>query len=311
MEKKINVAELLKDCPKGMELDCINYDGIVTFEEVSDSTIYPIKVSIKYNNECFIHLFTKYGQIARTPYNKCVLFPKGKTSWEGFVPPSQFKDGDIVYVKADSDWIFIYRKSEDTEYLYKYAALRAYLNPTDIGYIATCDSAPICRKEDVSEIRLATDKEKEKLFKAIKDGGYKWNKETKTLKKLVEPKFKVGDNIRIKGSSAIYVVTEIREDCYMLDDKDISLLFKTQDQWELVPNKFDINTLRPFESRVLVRAVDNQFWRPAIWGVKHCGWDYYCVLGGDMWEQCIPYEGNEHLLGNTDDCDEYYKTWEW
>ena len=27
-------------------------------------------------------------------------------------------------------------------------------------------------------------------------------------------------------------------------------------------------------------------------------------------QQCIPYEGNQHLLGKTDDCDEYYKTWE-
>ena len=28
------------------------------------------------------------------------------------------------------------------------------------------------------------------------------------------------------------------------------------------------------------------------------------------YSQCIPYEGNEHLVGKTDDCDEYYKTWE-
>lgn len=25
---------------------------------------------------------------------------------------------------------------------------------------------------------------------------------------------------------------------------------------------------------------------------------------------CQVYEGNEHLLGKTDDCDEYFKTWE-
>ena len=36
----------------------------------------------------------------------------------------------------------------------------------------------------------------------------------------------------------------------------------------------------------------------------------YGVVGGICWAQCIPYEGNEHLLGKTDDCDEYYKTWE-
>lgn len=24
---------------------------------------------------------------------------------------------------------------------------------------------------------------------------------------------------------------------------------------------------------------------------------------------CIPYEGNEHLLGTKEDCDEFYKNW--
>lgn len=25
------------------------------------------------------------------------------------------------------------------------------------------------------------------------------------------------------------------------------------------------------------------------------------------WDECIPYEGNEHLLGTTNNCDECYK----
>ena len=37
------------------------------------------------------------------------------------------------------------------------------------------------------------EEEKQKLFEAIKDNCYEWNAETKTLKKLVEPRFKVGD----------------------------------------------------------------------------------------------------------------------
>ena len=27
------------------------------------------------------------------------------------------------------------------------------------------------------------------------------------------------------------------------------------------------------------------------------------------YRRCIPYEGNEYLLGKTDDCDDFYKTW--
>jgi hypothetical protein len=57
-----------------------------------------------------------------------------------------------------------------------------------------------------------------------------------------------------------------------------------------------------------VRNVDGDLWRPSIFGLfveKH-----FYVLGGICWIQCIPYEGNEHLSGKTDACDEYYKTWD-
>lgn len=35
----INIAEILKDCPNGMELDSPNYDGVVKFEEVTQSNM--------------------------------------------------------------------------------------------------------------------------------------------------------------------------------------------------------------------------------------------------------------------------------
>ena len=34
---------------------------------------------------------------------------------------------------------------------------------------------------------------------------------------------------------------------------------------------------------------------------------FHCI--GTYYNQCIPYEGNEHLLGTTNDCDDFYKTW--
>jgi hypothetical protein len=46
-------------------------------------------------------------------------------------------------------------------------------------------------EKDVLRQRFATEEEKQKLFQAIKDHGYKWNAETKTLEKLVEPKFDI------------------------------------------------------------------------------------------------------------------------
>lgn len=70
--------------------------------------------------------------------------------------------------------------------------------------------------------------------------------------------------------------------------------------------KFDIRKLKPFD-KVLVRDNGCGMWCASIfshlWRNK-----YFCV--GVWYNCCIPYEGNEHLLGTTDDCDEYYKTWE-
>jgi hypothetical protein len=68
--------------------------------------------------------------------------------------------------------------------------------------------------------------------------------------------------------------------------------------------------LKPFESRVLVRNCDSDYWKPAIFGFA--GKDKnapFCVEGGNFFDKCIPYEGNEHLFGSREDCNKYYKTW--
>ena len=74
-------------------------------------------------------------------------------------------------------------------------------------------------------------------------------------------------------------------------------------------NKFGITTLKPFD-KVLVRDNNKQKWTVDLFSFydKDLVYIYACV--GHYANQCIPYEDNEHLLGTTDDCDEYYKTWE-
>ena len=99
MENKINIAELLKDCPKGMELDCTLYDNVV-FDTISYGDIYPIKIKTP---EHYIFL-TKNGCYSNNEFSKCIIFPKGKTTWEGFHKP--FKDGDIVVTKTYNNFIF-------------------------------------------------------------------------------------------------------------------------------------------------------------------------------------------------------------
>lgn len=74
--------------------------------------------------------------------------------------------------------------------------------------------------------------------------------------------------------------------------------------------KFDINTLKPFD-RVLVRDDSTQEWTIGLWMTYMPNaeeWKYRCLIYG--YDQCIPYEGNEHLLLTEDMPDEYYITWE-
>ena len=180
---KINIAEILKNCPKGMELDCAMWDG-VTFEKVQSGN-YPIRIRIK-DAEDVVADLTEFGEWNYTKASKCVIFPKGKTTWEGFVPPCKFKDGDIIYTLLESnfEYISIFQKASKTR-IYSYVDLGSQL------YTKHPDG--LCLIDNITSQRLATKEEKQKLFQAIKDNGYRWNTKTKTLEKLIEPNFKVGD----------------------------------------------------------------------------------------------------------------------
>lgn len=82
------------------------------------------------------------------------------------------------------------------------------------------------------------------------------------------------------------------------------VLFPSKDQRDW--NKFVVSDqttdqkqeteLKPFD-KVLVRNNDDDEWVCDIFSHIDELAFYYCV--GTRWEQCIPYEGNEHLLGTT------------
>lgn len=390
--EKINIAEILKNCPEGMELDCTNYNGIVTFEKIIDCAYYPIKIDINYGGEHFQHTLTKYGESGNTPYNKCIIFPKGKTSWEGFQRP--FKDGDVVayqcpnytnpsiyihkysqnlntafYVALSGDGDFKvrgkngealygndssarfateeekqtlfqaikdngYKWNPDTKTLEKldepkfkdgdilttkagsiFILKESYENAYSYGCYVALDfekafiknSERFCNKNGC---RLATEEEKKEMFDAIQAKGYKWNSTTKTLEKLIIPKFKVGDKIVKKnGICSSILITGIGDKVYHSKTKSsVGILsISEQDEWELVPGKFDIITLKPFD-KVLVRDKVGDVWHIQLFEKYEItdNYPYVCMGYNNSFNQCIPYEGNEHLLGTIENCSEYY-----
>ena len=75
-----------------------------------------------------------------------------------------------------------------------------------------------------------------------------------TLDKL--PKFKVGDRVKTKTSKYRYTIGDVRKDSYIMyygnDKFAYHVPFRNEDEFDLIPNKFDINTLKPFD-KVLAR----------------------------------------------------------
>lgn len=174
MNENLNLVDILKDCPKGMELDCTMYDN-VTFGGIIENMPYPIKV---YVGDGPTMMLTKYGQYTDNDPAKCIIFPKGETTWEGFVPPCEFKDGDIVATYTGS-WIGITTGGRAQRFMPTYCVLR---KNSEV-------KLHFGKKIECVFDRLATEEEKQRLFDAIKERGYKWNAETKILEKLVKPKF--------------------------------------------------------------------------------------------------------------------------
>ncbi len=310
-KEKIDIAAILKNCPRGMELDCTIYDDVtldsVVFESeyhYENTNNYPIKITTKSG---FSTRLTKYGQNVDIEEAKCVIFPKGKTTWKGFHRP--FVDGDVVAYDTPRGnlQIFIFKDKKE--------------NNTLSNCYLMLDGDKLDLEEGMYYVtRFATGEEKNKLFKALKDNGYRWDFETNTLEKLVEPKFKVGDKIKSRDNCRSSIVTEIKNDCFIIKTLDgfghsyftDKLPFSKQNEWELVPNKFDISTLKTFD-QVLVRLANNCVWTPKLFyyydtdpKVK-----YYPFVTTDNigYSQCIPYNSNEHLCRTTNNCDEFYRVW--
>lgn len=289
--EELNIAALLKNCPKDTKLYSPIF-GNVWFQRVRDTGYATmIDVTTSCNTEVNFYSNGKWNKYYSD--SEVMLFPsKTQRDWNKFQRP--IVEGDVVVCEPHQ--IFLVREWIEDNSI-----------ECHIGYDFDTNDR---YKGFVMYDRIATEYESKRLFKMIEKDGYHWNPETNTLEKL--PKFKVGDKIRHKTNNEdiIYEISAVYDDFYELVDYAFMLDMKYQDSYELVPNKFDATTLVPFESKVLVRDTVKETWKPDFFGCLYDSNDCpYMVVGGIRWKYCIPYEGNEHLLGTTNDCDEFYKNW--
>lgn len=111
----------------------------------------------------------------------------------------EFKDGDVLFVKCnDSAFIEIFEYSKKNGDLCDHASLDITNQILDIS------GKYIIRKDEITELRLATEEEKKQFFSALANKGKVWDSEKKKVVNL-KPKFdelKPFDKVVVRCSEA-------------------------------------------------------------------------------------------------------------
>lgn len=317
MKEKINIAKILKDKPWGTKLYS-SACGKCKLEEVDDKSFkisfYNSKFGFMNGGEGYLD---KNGKLYDD--GECVVFPsKEMRDWEKF----SWKKGDVL-VSNDGGTEVIFDKWYDDTYTNFYG--RHYLNSEDKNNVKYNETF-LCTTE-----RYAfEDKNAAKTYlKTIEERlGGKLNLENFEIEKQLE--FKDGDIVVYGKSVAIcrriykhtlsFYVTlnemfgllfadevESSEEYRFATDEDKQQLFDALEKegkaWDAEKKQFvDIkkeHQFKPFE-KVLVRDSIDDVWRASFFShIKENDGRYVttCVT----WKFCIPYIGNESLLGTTKD----------
>lgn len=310
----MNIANLLKYCPKGTKLYSLVH-GEVTLYEVEIRNDYPITVVTCTNG---YEYFTGEGLFNKCyPNSECVLFPsKEQRDWSKFRIP--VKTGDIMM--SDNKAFIISDKYADGFS----GAFHKYICGVD-----TTGEFKVSQFDNYWTTQFyipASEEAKKELFDKMEEAGYRWNDETLELEK--KPIFKEGD-IAVDEAGNLYLVRCQNEtytqfycmlytQCNSLVANAITTFPKehffrlanneeTEHLKRVLKSKFyrlDTvnhclvkNELKPFD-KVLVRDDINEKWSINLFSYydeedEH--FPYICQNGGYYY--CIPYEGNEHLLG--------------
>lgn len=333
MTEKINIAEILKDNPKGTKLYSSIF-GKVTYVAIC---LENIKVQCPELYERCERYFYNDGRFHSV--GEPVLFPsKEMRDWSKFA----WKKGDIL-VNKDANVHIIFDGFEDDTYknfrgqYYLWEEEGSIVSfEEDENYMQTSDFNK-ANKEDAQEY----------IHKIEKELGGKLNMETLEIEKP-QPEFKDGDIVFMKGiklfANCIFILKGEYKDgderafyyaFYNADDKFavaeygntkvhyslrsatdsekqqlFDALAKKGKTWDAEKKQIvDLKPkveLKPFD-KVLCRNSKDDTWEADFFARltrKEIDYTqsgkYLCV--GDLWMYCIPYnEETAHLLGTTDD----------
>ena len=155
----------------------------------------------------------------------------------------EFKNGDVLFVKCDKqDFIEIFNYSKKNGDLYDHASLDTATQDLDISGKYRID------KDEITEIRLATDSEKQQLFDALAKKGKAWDAEKKQIVDL-KPKveLKPFDKVLVRNCytqrwRVNFFSSITKEGCYICAsgswnecipyNEETAKLIGTTDNWE-------------------------------------------------------------------------------
>ncbi len=326
MEAKINIVEILKDKPQGTMLYS-SACGKCKLEEVDDKSFkisfYNSKFGFMNGGEGYLD---KNGKLYDD--GECVIFPsKEMRNWSKFA----WKKGDVLVGVGQR---IIFEKFIDENYT-KFQGKYSLSTCEDNTLVADkrCYTSNFRKLDDSSNV--------ENYFKELEEklGGI-LNLETLEVEK-VQPEFKDGDILYADfgNTQDIFIVsgkTNLSEGYYSFivlnlnSTKALSLGYKTSffkenlntirlateeekkqlfdalekegkawdaEKKQIVDLKPNIE-LKPFD-KVLVRDFSRDKWSISFFSFKKE--DCYVCINHCSWNQCIPYIGNESLLGTTKD----------
>ena len=329
MTEELNISEILKGKSKGTKLyspifgEC-EYKTII--EHTCKGDTDSIKVKVNYSEVCFDEA-GKYifNGILSHDDREPLLFPsKEMRDWSKFA----WKKGNVLISNDGKKEVFFNGFTDDTYALFKAKHGFEVLSDGNTMYLADEDDIA------TSDYTLEDKDAAQTYINTIEERlGGKLNRGTLEVEKS-QQEFKNGDIVTIMpriGDKLIYLfkaednekyyghafldgnIAIVNEDSYCQKDFStarpsteeekqqlFSALAKKGKAWDAENKEVaDLKPkVKPFD-RVLVRDSKSDNWRANLFGYIGKDGYYHCVYAN--WAYCIPYIGNESLLGTTKD----------
>lgn len=248
---KLNIAEILQDCPKGTEL----YSTICG--KFFLSKIYPHLGIDVISEDNIAYNFLYDGRF--TIMGECTLFPsKEQRDWNKWQRP--FVKGDIVATEYGGN-IFILNELDINHNNHN------YLGSCFIGYDFCANE--ILKEEHWNFDRHATEEEKQQLINTLKENGYEWDRDKKQLIKinndvlfdfkkalelLKEGKLVARKNWNGKGMFIFMRPSDELDETFIINE--VKSLPNSYKRW--VKNHPSKNSKVKFNSYLCMKAVNNE-----------------------------------------------------